>query len=91
MWHRQLRAQVRGASRLLLPTHLALQPRFEPRANVGSANGPTFGLDFCRQARIAVGEPGRAGVPAPTPTEIGGASGGASTAIVAVHEPGDLP
>ena len=43
----------------------------------------TFGLDFCRQARIAVGERAR-WVPAPTPTEIGGASGGASTAIVAV-------
>ena len=42
----------------------------------------TFGLDFCRQARIAMGETG-ALVPAPTPTEIGGASGGASTAIVA--------
>ena len=43
----------------------------------------TFGLDFCRQARIATGEPGALG-PGSTPTEIGGASGGASTAIVAV-------
>ena len=35
-------------------------PRFEPAGPRQTANGLTFGLDFCRQARIAVAEAGRA-------------------------------
>ena len=94
LWARRVRGsrlpsrpRLGGASGAASTAIVAMRLRQPSTPTLASAAGMalvmTFGLDFCRQARIAVGET-RALGPAPTPTKIGGASGGASIAIVAV-------